>query len=75
LIPNIPQIRLLLVTQTINGLLLPIILFAIVKLASNEEIMGKHRNSRLFNVVAWLVALTVSALSVALIAKTITAMF
>jgi Mn2+/Fe2+ NRAMP family transporter len=40
LIPGIPQIKLLLFTQTINGLLLPIILIAIVSLASNREIMG-----------------------------------
>jgi len=75
LIPGIPQIRLLLATQTVNGLLLPIILFAIVSLASNEEIMGKHKNGRIFNIFAWLITLTVSALSLALIGKTIADMF
>ncbi len=44
LIPGIPQIRLLLATQCINGLLLPIILIAIVSLANNREIMGEHQN-------------------------------
>ncbi|MFN2502308.1 MAG: Nramp family divalent metal transporter [Pyrinomonadaceae bacterium] len=73
--PGIPQIKLLLVTQCVNGLLLPIILFAIVSLASNEEIMGERRNSRIFNVVAWLITLTVSLLSLALIGKTIADMF
>jgi len=75
LIPGIPQIRLLIATQTINGLLLPIILFAIVSLASNREIMGEHRNSRLFNLFAWTVTLVVSFLSLALIGKTIADMF
>lgn len=70
LIPNIPQIPLLLVTQCVNGLLLPVILVAIVKLASNEEIMGEHRNTLAFNVVAWSIAAVVSALSITLIAKT-----
>ena len=51
LIPGIPQIRLLLATQTVNGLLLPIILIAIVKLANNKEIMGNYTNGRLFNIV------------------------
>ncbi len=75
LIPGIPQIRLLLITQCINGLLLPIILFAIVTLASNEEIMGKQKNGRAFNLFAWLITLTVSTLSLALIGKTIADMF
>jgi NRAMP (natural resistance-associated macrophage protein)-like metal ion transporter len=75
LIPGIPQIRLLLVTQCINGLLLPILLFAIVSLANNDEIMGKHKNGRTFNIFAWLITLTVSSLSLALIGKTIADMF
>ncbi|MEJ7622950.1 MAG: Nramp family divalent metal transporter [Pyrinomonadaceae bacterium] len=75
LIPGIPQIRLLIATQTVNGLLLPIILFAIVSLASNEEIMGRHKNGRMFNLFAWSIAITVSLLSLALIGKTIADMF
>ena len=75
IIPGIPQIRLLLITQCVNGLLLPIILFAIVTLASNEEIMGKRKNGRIFNLFAWLITLTVSTLSLVLIGKTIADMF
>ena len=75
LIPGIPQIKLLLFTQCVNGLLLPIILYAIVSLANNEEIMGEHTNGRFFNLCAWLVTIIVSALSLALIGKTITDMF
>ncbi len=75
LIPGIPQIKLLLTTQTINGLLLPIILVAIVRLANNTEIMGKRTNGPVLNIFAWLVTLTVSVLSLALIAKTIADMF
>src|SRR3712207_3618780 len=48
LVPGIPQIQLLLVTQCVNGLLLPIILAAVVTLSSREEIMGRHKNSLLF---------------------------
>ena len=45
LIPNIPQIKLLLLTQCVNGLLLPVLLVAIVRLASSPEIMGDFKNS------------------------------
>ena len=74
-IPGIPQIRLLLITQSVNGLLLPVILIAVVKLASNVEIMGDKKNGRIHNLVAWIITGTVSLLSLALIAKTITGMF
>lgn len=75
LIPGIPQIPLLLVTQCINGLLLPVLLIAIVKLASNKEIMGEHANTIGFNVVAWSITAVVSSLSLILIGKTIADMF
>lgn len=75
MIPGIPQIPLLLITQCVNGLLLPVILIAIVKLANNEEIMGKHRNTTAFNAVAWTITAVVSSLSLLLIAKTIVGMF
>lgn len=75
LIPGIPQIKLLLLTQCINGLLLPVLLTAIVMLANNEEIMGKHTNTLAYNLVAWAVTIGVSLLSVLLIAKTIADMF
>ncbi|MGI8812164.1 MAG: Nramp family divalent metal transporter [Pyrinomonadaceae bacterium] len=71
IIPGIPQIRLLLFTQCLNGLLLPIILIAIVSLSSNAEIMGKHKNSLIFNVFAIAITAVVSALSLLLIGKTI----
>lgn len=75
MIPGIPQIPLLLITQCINGLLLPVVLIAIVKLANNEEIMGEYRNSTAFNVAAWSITVIVSALSLLLIGKTIVDMF
>ncbi|HVE56920.1 MAG TPA: Nramp family divalent metal transporter [Pyrinomonadaceae bacterium] len=71
LIPNIPQIRLLLFTQTINGVLLPVLLIAIVSLSSNKEIMGEHANGFFFKIFAWFITIVVSILSLMLIGKTI----
>ena len=75
LIPGIPQIKLLLVTQSINGLLLPVVLIAIVLLASDREIMGEYGNSWWFNSLAWLITIIVSGLSLLLIGTTIIAIF
>jgi NRAMP (natural resistance-associated macrophage protein)-like metal ion transporter len=62
-IPNLPLIRVLLVTQVINGLLLPIVLFAVLRLVNDREIMGSHVNGPLYNVAAWLTVVVVTALS------------
>jgi Mn2+/Fe2+ NRAMP family transporter len=75
LIPGIPQIRLLILTQCVNGVLLPILLTAIVLLANNREIMGEYRNRLVHNILAISTTLIVSALSLLLIGKTIADMF
>lgn len=62
-IPGLPLIRVLLVTQVINGLLLPIILFAVLKLVNDRELMGTHVNGRVYNAGAWLTAIIVTLLS------------
>ncbi|CAN5842649.1 Nramp family divalent metal transporter [soil metagenome] len=75
LIPGIPQIKLLIFTQCINGLLLPFILVAIVFLANNEEIMGEHKNTLLFNIFAWTITIVVSTLSILLLVMTFADIF
>jgi NRAMP (natural resistance-associated macrophage protein)-like metal ion transporter len=71
MLPELPLIRVLLVTQVINGLLLPVILIAVLRLVNDKEIMGTHVNGRLYNLAAWLTTLVVSALSVLLILTSI----
>lgn len=70
-IPNLPLIRVLLVTQVINGLLLPIILFAILRLVNDRDLMGAHVNGPVYNIGAWVTAIIVTALSVMLILTTV----
>lgn len=70
-IPNLPLIQVLLVTQVINGLLLPVILFAILRLINNAELMGNHVNRPLYNIGAWLTAVIVTALSLLLVLVTL----
>jgi len=75
LVPGLPQIQILLLTQCVNGLLLPVLLIAIVVLANNEEIMGNYRNRLGHNVLAIGTTAIVSLLSLMLIAKTIIDIF
>jgi len=71
LIPGIPQIKLLIFTQSINGLLLPFLLIAIITLSSNADIMGEYKNSFLFKCFAWLMTIILSILSILLIVTTV----
>lgn len=68
MIPGVPLFRVLLVTQVINGMLLPVILVSILRLASDRELMGAHANGRVYNAASWLTVLVVSALSLIFIA-------
>jgi NRAMP (natural resistance-associated macrophage protein)-like metal ion transporter len=70
-IPGLPLIRVLLVTQVINGLLLPIVLFAVLRLVNNREVMGSHVNGPIYNAAAWLTAIVVTLLSLLFILMTI----
>jgi NRAMP (natural resistance-associated macrophage protein)-like metal ion transporter len=71
MMPGLPLIQVLIVTQVINGMLLPVILIAILRLVNNRELMGVYVNGRLYNFAAWLTALVVSALSILLILVTL----
>jgi Mn2+/Fe2+ NRAMP family transporter len=52
LIPRIPLIKLILVSQVANGVLLPFVLFYMLKLVNRHDLMGRHTNSRWANFVA-----------------------
>lgn len=69
-LPNLPLIKVLLVTQVINGLLLPVILFAVLRLVNDKELMGVYVNGPLYNIAAWLTAIVVTLLSLLFILAT-----
>ncbi|HWQ15407.1 MAG TPA: Nramp family divalent metal transporter [Roseiflexaceae bacterium] len=71
LIPGLPLIRVLVGVYVLNGALLPVELFAILRLAGDRELMGPHANRGWYNLLAWAIALAVSLLSLALIANTV----
>jgi NRAMP (natural resistance-associated macrophage protein)-like metal ion transporter len=71
LVPNIPQIQLLLFTQCINGLLLPVLLVAILLLVNKREIMGDFANNRWLNLAAIAVTIVTSTLSLSLLGLTV----
>ncbi len=67
LIPNFPMLKVAILSQVLNGILLPLILVFMLKLVNKHELMGKYTNSMWFNVVAWTTAGIVIALSLVLV--------
>jgi Mn2+/Fe2+ NRAMP family transporter len=53
LIPGLPLIQVIVATQFLNGLLLPIVLIFVLLLVNNPDIMGEHTNSMLMNVLSY----------------------
>jgi NRAMP (natural resistance-associated macrophage protein)-like metal ion transporter len=53
LIPNLPVIQLLLGIQVLNGVLLPVILFFVLRLANDKRLTGELKNNRAHNLLGW----------------------
>ena len=64
MLPNLPVIQILLNLYLLNGLLLPIILFAILYLVNQKRLMGSYTNGLAYNVVSYTLAIVVSGLAV-----------
>jgi NRAMP (natural resistance-associated macrophage protein)-like metal ion transporter len=71
LIPNFPMVRMAILSQVLNGVLLPFVLYFMLRLVNNKELMGKHTNSRMFNYVAYATAVIVIGLSVVMVWQTV----
>ncbi|MDX2150570.1 MAG: Nramp family divalent metal transporter [Bryobacteraceae bacterium] len=71
LLPNFPLVPMILLSQVINGVLLPVILIFMVTLVNNKRLMKEWTNSRSYNAVAWVAVVMLVGLTAALVAITI----
>lgn len=67
LIPRFPLFPVMVLSQVINGILLPVVLIFMLRLANDRELMGRHVNSRRYNVIASITIGVMVALTLALI--------
>jgi len=68
MIPSVPLLTILFLSQVANGLLLPFVLILMLLIINDKRVMGKYVNSRLFNFIAIATVLIVMGLSVGLLA-------
>jgi NRAMP (natural resistance-associated macrophage protein)-like metal ion transporter len=71
MIPDVPVIDLLVGVQVVNGLLLPINLFFIWRLARSDHVMGRQRNRGFLDGAAGVTVVVTSTLSIALVLVTV----
>ncbi|MGB4595859.1 MAG: Nramp family divalent metal transporter [Anaerolineaceae bacterium] len=68
LIPGVPLFQLMVLSQSMNGILLPILLVLVLILANDKQIMGKWKNKPLTNVLAITMTVLIFCVTLALFA-------
>jgi Mn2+/Fe2+ NRAMP family transporter len=63
MIPRIPLIPVMYISQVINGIVLPVILIFMLLLINNKKLMGDHANKRVYNGISWATVALLSVLS------------
>jgi NRAMP (natural resistance-associated macrophage protein)-like metal ion transporter len=63
LTPNLNLVKISILSQVVNGVVLPFVLIFMLLLVNRKELMGEYVNSRVFNVVAWATTILMIALT------------
>ncbi len=71
LIPNVPLWKIFIFSQVGNGVWLPVVVIFILLLVNRKDLMGEHTNTLAFNVVAWITAVAMIALTMVLVGQAI----
>jgi Mn2+/Fe2+ NRAMP family transporter len=74
LIPRFPLVQMILLSQVLNGVLLPFVLIFMVLLINKHDLMGAWVNPRWFNAVTWATVAIMIGLTLALVGITLRGM-
>ncbi len=66
LLPNAPLWKILIFSQVGNGIWLPVVVIFILLLVNRRDLMGEYVNTLTFNVIAWVTAIAMIALTLVL---------
>ena len=67
LVPHLPLLQVILVSQVANGILLPFVLVFMLVLINTPRLMGEYRNRLTGNIIAVATSVIMIALTVALL--------
>ncbi len=68
LIPGVPLFPIMWLSQSVNAILLPVLLILVLKLAGDRRVMGKWTNNRLQTILTWAITILIMAATVTLFA-------
>ncbi len=71
MIPNVPIAGVAIGTQTLDGILLPVLLVFILLLANDRRLLGSHRNGPAYNIIAGLTVAVLVGLTLILLVSSI----
>jgi len=75
LMPDFPLIKMILFSQVVNGVLLPVILVFMIKLVNKADLMGEWVNPRAYNLIAWIAVVVLAGLTFVLTGLTVRDMY
>lgn len=64
LIPGIDLFAVMMVAQVVNGVLLPVLMIYMVRIASNKRVMGKYKNSMFWTGITWFAIVAIIILTI-----------
>ena len=67
MIPGLPLVSVMVLSQVVNGILLPVILIFMLRIVSDPLVMGEHVNGPVYNVLAWTFGIVLIGLSAVLV--------
>jgi Mn2+/Fe2+ NRAMP family transporter len=65
LVPNLPLVKISILSQVVNGVAVPPVLVFMLLLVNKTELMGDYVNSRVYNLTAWATTVIMTVLSIA----------
>jgi len=65
LLPNIPLVKISILSQVVNGVVLPFVLVFMLLLVNKKDLMGEYVSTPLYNVIAWTTTVVMVGLTLA----------
>jgi len=68
LLPIKSLVQTMMASQTLNGVILPIVMIVMLRLVNDKGLLGRYANPKVYNVLAWIIVVALIALTVILLA-------
>ena len=67
ILPDSQLINVAILSQVLNGVLLPVVIILMLLLINRTDLMGEHKNSRIWNFIAWCTSIIVIGMTMVML--------